>query len=99
MQGTVIILGEKLELGKTPDYVSFHDVAVRLCHQQCQHARHYLRPDHNPTFGDRVRWKGKIEDYHFLEIHKDDVELFVRLFEFHTAAGELADAPWRKGNG
>ncbi len=67
------------------EYVSFGDVARRRLGVQAQYAREYLT---NPELAEGVRWKGKIEDYHGLKIHKDDVESFV----------ERAIA-WRRANG
>jgi hypothetical protein len=62
--------------------VDFGDVARDRCGQQSQYAsRHF-----NPLFADeyaqfQLRVHGNPDDYHFLRIHKDDVEEFVRLYK------------------
>ncbi len=56
------------------NFVSFGDVARKRLGEQCQYARHFLA-DTNLSEG--IRWQGRIEDYHGLTIHKDDVETFV----------------------
>ena len=57
-----------------PNYVPFGDVARERLGMQCQYARHYLLMF---EINRGIRWQGKIEEYHFLTIHRDDVEKFV----------------------
>lgn len=64
------------------DYVDFGNVARDRCGQQSQYASRHL----NPLFANeyeqfQLRTKGDPDDYHFLKIHKNDVEEFVRLYK------------------
>jgi hypothetical protein len=54
---------------------------------QCQYCSRYLDPKETPYLGEGIRWKGNVADFHFMEIHKDDVEEFVkRVLEYRRAA-------------
>ena len=71
-----------------PDYVQFGDVARDRLGMQCQYARHYLLM---PDINQGIRWQGKIEEYHHLTIHLDDVETFVqRALAWRRAKGIIA---------
>lgn len=61
----------------TKVYVKFGDVARNRIGMQCQYARDYLDITEHPTLAEGIRWRGDLTDYHFLEIHEDDVDLFV----------------------
>lgn len=63
------------------EYVKFGDVARDQCGQQCQYASRYVDGRHgSPNLGEGLRFKGDPADYHFLMIHKDDVDEFVRRY-------------------
>ena len=64
------------------DFVSFGDVARGRIGQQCQYAVRYLE-DRDLSIG--IRWTGDPADYHFVKIHKDDVELFVQRVQKHRS--------------
>lgn len=57
-----------------PEYVDFGAIARARLGMQAQYARHYLV---DPEINAGIRWTGKIEDYHFLRIHREDIEKFV----------------------
>jgi hypothetical protein len=61
-------------LEQANNYVDFGDVARERLGMQAQYARQYLT---DPELGKGIRWQGRIEDYHGLTIHKDDVKTFV----------------------
>lgn len=75
------------------DFVNFGDMARQRLEMQCQYACRYtgavkgdgtIDPDYwkgidgSPCLGEGLRFRGSTKDYHFMEIHKDDVEEFVR---------------------
>jgi len=67
------------------DYVSFGDIARIRLGQQCQYASRYIDGEIEgyPNLGEGLRFTGfdhlgRINNYHAMEIHKDDVEEFVR---------------------
>lgn len=61
------------------DYTDFGDVAISKCNMQCQYCRRYLAGEHgSPDLGSDLRWFGDTADYHGLQIHKEDVDEFVR---------------------
>lgn len=71
------------------NYIHFGDVARDRCGMQCQYCRHYLAGEHgSPDLGSDLRWFGETSDYHKLQIHKDDADLFVlRVFRHRTEGG------------
>jgi len=73
-----------------PDFVSFGNVARRQIGEQAQYASRYVGGRHgSPDLGKGLRFKGDPRDYHFLLIHKDDVEEFVRrVLEYLKASGQ-----------
>jgi hypothetical protein len=68
------------------DWVPFGTVARDFCGMQAQYASHYVDGRHPgaPHLGKGLRFRGTggkaldTADYHNIEIHKDDVETFVR---------------------
>jgi hypothetical protein len=75
------------------EYVNFGDVARSRLLMQCQYASRYtgavkgdgtIDPEYwkeidgSPCFGVGLRFRGSTKGYHSMEIHKDDVEEFVR---------------------
>ncbi len=65
-------------------YISFGDVARGRLHEQSQYASRYVDGRHgDPNLGTGLRFSGDPKDYHFLKIHQDDVEEFVRRVEAH----------------
>ena len=79
-------------MDKNPDYVSFGDVARNRCGEQCQYVSRLVNGRHgNPELGIGLRFLGDPSDYHFLLIHKDDVETFVgRVKTFYRSIGRIA---------
>lgn len=61
----------------TPGYVSFGDVARNQCGMQSQYCSRYLDRNNTPYLGEGIRTIGDISDYHFIQIHADDVQTFV----------------------
>lgn len=80
---------------KNDGFVGFGDVARSRCKQQCQYVSRYV-----PNLGEGLRFRGEPSDYHFLEIHKDDVNEFVRRYKNQRKA-ILAGRPfvpdWKVG--
>lgn len=67
------------------NYVSFGKIARRLG-SQAQYCSRYLDGlDDHPYLGENIRIRGNTSDYHSLEIHRDDVALFVRRYEEYIA--------------
>lgn len=70
------------------DFVSFGDVCRHRIGVQCRYGRHYLRA---PGICEGIRWQGRLEDYHGLTIHKDDVDSFVtRVLSWRRSKGIIA---------
>lgn len=80
------------------DFLSFGDVARGKLGQQCQYACRYTGIDtngkRNPAYwqemgyvdlGENLRFIGNTNNYHSLQIHKDDVAAFVA--RHHVATG------------
>lgn len=67
------------------DYVNFGDLVRKRLHRQCQYVSRYVGGlcDY-PDLGEGLRFmeRGKpvtySDDYHSLEIHKDDAEEFIK---------------------
>ncbi len=63
-------------------YVSFGGVATGQLREQCQYASRAISGVHGyPCLGDGLRFIGDPSDYHFVLIHEDDVEEFVRRWQ------------------
>lgn len=63
-------------------FVSFGHVARDICRDQCQYISRYLDGAQGwstdyPVLGTGLRWVGKTEDYHFLEIEWSSALEFV----------------------
>jgi hypothetical protein len=66
-------------MNKDKDYVSFGDVARTQLLQQCQYASRYHGGFHGyPNLTQGLRIKGCLAEYYSMEIHKDDVDEFVK---------------------
>lgn len=75
----------------TSNFVEFGPVARERIGMQAQYACRYILGQHGyPRLGDGLRFMGRTENYHFLEIHQDDVEEFVRrVTEHRRATGQI----------
>lgn len=64
-------------------FVRFDDVSRWLLHTQTQYGSRYIDGSggERPALGDGLRVKGDIDEIYSLEIHKDDVNEFVRRVE------------------
>lgn len=73
-------------------FVEFGPIARDRIGMQAQCASRYVGGAHgNPDLGAGLRFKGRRDDYHFLEIHADDVEEFVRrVLEHRRKTGQIA---------
>jgi hypothetical protein len=61
-------------------FVNFGEIAHQIFGQQTQSASRYIDgviPGW-PNLGEDLRFKGSTENYHFVRIHKDDIEEFIR---------------------
>ena len=66
------------------DYVNFGDVSRGRLGKQCQYGSQYVDGScGRGCLGDGLRFKGNTNDYHSLKIHKDDVERFVKRYEYY----------------
>lgn len=60
------------------EYVSFGDMARELLNMQAQYAAYFLNGAGGlARIADDLRVKGQVGDYHSLQIHRDDVAVFV----------------------
>lgn len=62
------------------DFVSFGDVSRGQLDMQCQYGSRYIEgkiPGY-PNLGVGLRFRGDPGDYHSVQIHKDDVDEFVK---------------------
>lgn len=77
---------EKL-LGKyevdSDGYVDFGDVGRGELGLQSQYSSRYISGLDRPKLAEGLKVKGNPDDYHFLKIHKDDVDEFVRRVKAH----------------
>lgn len=71
-------------------YVDFGNMARERLGIQCQYASRYVdgRIPGWPNLGKGLRFQGSPTDYHFLKIHQDDVEEFVRRYRAHIGLEE-----------
>jgi len=76
-------------MAEDPDFVPFGNVARRQIGEQAQYASRYVKGTHGyPNLGAGLRFLHG-QDYHDLQIHKDDVEEFVhRVLEHMKATGQ-----------
>lgn len=64
---------------ENPNFVDFGRIARGDLGQQCQYASRYINGNHGyPCLGYGLRFIGNDSNYHSWQIHKDDVEEFVR---------------------
>ena len=73
---------------RSTDWVEFGSVARNRCFEQCQYASRAIDGRHGyPNLGEGLRFRDErgrdlnLSDYHFIQIHVDDVETFVRRWE------------------
>ena len=73
----------------TADFINFGDVARKRLNMQCQYAsRYHGGLGGTPDLTKSLRVMGDAKDYHSMEIHKDDVEEFVRRVKAYQFALE-----------
>lgn len=77
-------------MGSETEWVNFGDIARRRCREQCQYASRAIDGRHGyPNIGEGLRFRDSlgrelnVSNYHFVEIHRDDVETFVQRWEAH----------------
>ena len=75
---------EKFEVN-SEGYINFGDIALSVVNQQSQYASRYVNGAFGeyPNLGEGLRFEGDPDDYHMLEIHKDDVIEFVERVRKH----------------
>jgi hypothetical protein len=57
------------------DYIDFGDICRSKVGLQCQYGVRYLEAS-------GARYMGDLDDYHFVKIHRDDVEMFIKHVKF-----------------
>ena len=79
------ILEDKVEDYSVDEYVDFGDVSRQQLGEQCQYGSRYIDGylEGWPNLGEGLRFKGydsngRVNNYHEMKIHKDDVAEFVR---------------------
>ena len=66
------------------DYIDFGDFAREKMGMQCQYASAYVDGSSGAAnLGAGLRFEGDPRDYHFLKIHKDDVDEFFARWRRH----------------
>ncbi len=87
-QNTIEIMGENFDIDEN-GYVSFGDVASEILDGTTQQISRYadgrLEEDGYPNLAKDLRFNGRIDMYHSLRIHKDDVEKFAERVKKHRA--------------
>lgn len=72
-----MVMGILWKVGHSEDYVGFGVAAGKL-EQQTQYCCEYILGEYGrQNCGHGLRFIGNTDDYHFLKIHKDDVDTFV----------------------
>jgi len=62
-------------------YVKFGDIARGEMDMQSQYAARYVHGVlGDPNLGEGLRFKGNYDDYHFMKIHHEDIEEFLKRF-------------------
>ena len=83
-QNTIEIMGENFDVDED-GFVSFGDVSHKILNGTTQQISRYadgrLEEDEYPNLAEDLRFSGRIDMYHSLRIHKDDVEKFVERVE------------------
>lgn len=59
------------------DYIDFSEFATSVMNQQSQYASSFLDKNNRIYLGEGLRLKGKVSDYHSLQIHKDDALILI----------------------
>jgi hypothetical protein len=64
-------------------FVDFGEVSRQLLGKQSQYGARYLFGAFGeyPNLGENLRIKGRLDNYHFIRIHKDDVAEFIRRYK------------------
>lgn len=64
-------------------FVDFGEVSRNLLGKQTQYGSRYINGDFGeyPKLGEGLRIKGSSADYHFIKIHKDDIDEFYRRYQ------------------
>lgn len=64
-------------------YSPFGDFCRSRLGQQCQYGSRYIdgRLEGYPNLGEGLRFKGDPSDYHFVRIHRDDMDEFERRYK------------------
>lgn len=72
-------------------FVDLGQIARERLGMQAQYAVRYVRGSHGSAeLGGGLRFRGDPADYHFVQIHKDDVEEFVRrVIEHRRSTGQI----------
>lgn len=67
-------------------YAQFGDFCRSRLGQQAQYGSRYIdgRLDGYPNLGEGLRFKGEAHDYHFVRIHRDDMDEFARRYKEHV---------------
>lgn len=75
------------------EWLRFGDVCRKRCGEQAQYGSRYIDGRLGyPNLGEGLRFRAEYggpldtSDYHFIEIHKDDVEEFVARFKAYKQA-------------
>lgn len=69
-------------------WVRFGDVAISRCRMMAQYASRYIDGRNGqPNLGQGLRFRGRVEDYHRVLIHADDVEEWVRRWQANEEQG------------
>ncbi|MEA2097935.1 MAG: hypothetical protein U9P70_02575 [Patescibacteria group bacterium] len=83
-ENTIEIMGESFEVDED-GFVSFSDVASKILNGTTQQISRYadgrLEDGGYPNLAEDLRFSGKMDMYHSLRMHKDDVEEFVKRVE------------------
>ena len=82
----ILVRGEEFKADED-GFVSFGEVAGKILEGTTQQISRYadgrLEEDGFPNLGEGLRFKGKMDAYHFLRIHKDNIEEFAQRVEKH----------------
>lgn len=83
-QNTIEIMGVSFDVDEN-GFVNFGDVSHKILGGTTQQISRYadgrLEEDGYPNLAEDLRFSGKMDMYHSLGIHKDDVETFVERVE------------------
>lgn len=66
------------------DWISFGEVARRMCGMQAQYCSRYVGGLHGrPDLGEGLRFQGAPAQYHQMKIHRADADVFVARLRDH----------------